>query len=86
MLTKIQRLARFIRGCFRQSSRKCRLIVVVRESIEKGIWYPCLQDLDHWSDWERFAALELLLAVISNIGLQDDVRDIHSFLLQTSHS
>ena len=51
--------------------------MVVHDSLETGIWYPCLQDLDNWSDQERFAALELLLAVIDP---QDDVLD-HSFLL-----
>jgi len=77
----IQYLCIFIRGCFILSPRKDQLIKVVRESIEKGIWYPCLQDLDNWSDWERFAALELFLTIID---AQHDVRTIH-FFFQTSH-
>jgi len=77
MPTIIQRLSRFIRDCFRHSSRKDRLISVVRDSTLKGIWYPCLQGLDNWLDWERFAALELLVAII---GPQSDVLDL-SFLL-----
>ena len=73
--TKIERLSNLITRCFNYNSRlgKDLLIDVVRESIEKGIWYPCLNDLDNWSDWERFAALELLVTVI---GPQDDVLDI----------
>ena len=57
----IQRLSAFIAECFIQSSesRRDQIVEVVRESIAAGIWYPCLQDLDNWSDWDRFAALEL---------------------------
>ena len=68
MLEQVQPWADFIGHCFEvidQSSTKDRLIQVVRKSIETGIWNPCLQDLDNWSDYERFAALEILVAVVS---------------------
>jgi len=74
LFRKIQRWATFISRCFHRSSRKDRLIEIVRDSIETGIWFQCLQDLDNWSDWQRFAALELLVAAVG----QDDVLD-HSF-------
>ena len=74
---KIQDLTRFIDRCFHRSSRKDQLMDVVRKSIEIGTWYPCLYDLDNWSDWERFAALELLVAVA---GIRNNVLDC-SFLL-----
>jgi len=60
------------------SPRKDQIMVVVRESVEKGIWYPCLQDLDNVSDWEVFAALELLVTIM--ISPQGDVLD-NLFLL-----
>ena len=86
LFRKIQHLSLFIRQCFNRSSRKDQLIAVVCESIAAGIWYPCLQDLDNWSDWERFAALELLVAAVG--PQKDEVLD-HSFLLpnftQLSH-
>ena len=78
----IQRLSRFINKCFIRSSRQDQLIEVVRESIATGIWYPCLQDLDNWSDWDRFAALELLVVTV---GDRHHVPDFHS-LFQTSRS
>ena len=59
----IQFLSRFIWECLHDSSKKDRLIEVVRPSIEKGIWYPCLQDLDNWSDWKMFAGLEILTTI-----------------------
>jgi len=74
---KIERLSGFIRQCLNRSSRKDQLIQVVRESIATGVWYPCLQGLDNWSDWERFAALELLIAAV---GFWDDVH-CHSYLV-----
>jgi len=74
---KTRCLSRFISHCFDQSSRKDQLVEVVRESIATGTWYPCLRDLDHWSDSERFTALELLVAAV---GLRDNVLDC-SFLL-----
>jgi hypothetical protein len=77
LFTKIRGLSEFIHQCFNRSSRKDQLIDVVRESIATGIWHPCLQDLDNWSDWERFAALELL--VVAG-GLSNNVLDC-SFLL-----
>jgi len=68
-----------IRLHFDHSSRKDQFVKKVRKSIETGFWYPCLQDPDKWSDWNRFRALELLVAAV---GLwQDKVLD-HSFLLQ----
>ena len=79
----IQGLAEFIHDCFNRSSRKDQLIEVVWESIATGIWYPCLQDLDNWSDWERFAALELLIAAV---GLRNNVLDCFFFFFCTSHS
>ena len=63
-LDKIQRLSRFIYECFTRSSRKDQLVEVVHKSIATDFWYPCLQDLDNWSDWDRFAALGLLLATV----------------------
>ena len=42
---------------------------IVQESIESGVWYPCFHDLNNWSEWERFAALELLVAAV---GFDDD--------------
>ena len=60
------------------SSRKHQIIVVVRESMEKGVWYPCLQNLDNVSDWNMFVTLALLATIIS--PWQGDVLD-HSFLL-----
>ena len=81
MLKKIQRLSELISRCFYRSSRKDRLIKVVRDSIDTGTWYPCLYDLDNWSDWERFAALELLVAAVG-VGREGV---LHSFLL-TSHT
>ena len=77
-LEKIRHLSRLISQCFARSLRKDWLIQVVRKSIDTGAWDPCLQDLDNWSDWERFAALELL---VSSVGLgREDV--LQSFLLQ----
>jgi len=73
---KIQHLSLFISHCFEQISNKDLLIEVVCESIATGVWNPCLQDLDNWSDWERFATLELLVAA-AGLG---DVLD-HSLLL-----
>ena len=75
-------LSVFILRCFKRSSRKDQLIEVVRESIATDIWYPCLQDLDscQWSDWTRFAALELLVAAV---GLENDVLG-YSFLLPSA--
>ena len=70
LLRKIERLSEFISRCFEESSRKDRLIKFVHDSIETGIWYPCLHDLDNWSDWERFAALELLVAAVG-LDLED---------------
>ena len=70
-------LSQFMDQCFIQSSRKDHLIEVVRESIATGIWYPCLHDLDNWSDWTRFAALELLVAAA---GLGNDVLGYSSLL------
>ena len=66
----IQYLSQFIRTCIHRSSRKDRLIEVARQSIEKGIWYSCLQDSANWLDLERFAAIEILVSII---GPQDDV-------------
>ena len=75
----IQRLSEFISDCFYRSSRKDRLIKVVWDSIETGTWFPRPHDLDNWSDWERFAALELLVAAV---GLDLDSEGVmHSFLL-----
>ena len=78
LFEKIIHLSDFIGHCFDRSSRQGQLIEVVCESIATGIcqWYPCLHDLDNWLDWERFAALELLLAAV---GLHDGVLD-SSFL------
>ena len=59
----IRYLSQFMKECLYRSSRKDRLIEVVRQSIEKGIWYPCLQDFDNWSDWEMFGALEVLVTI-----------------------
>ena len=74
---KTRNLSEVLHQCFYGSSRKDQLIEVVRESIETGVWFPCLQDLDNWSDWERFAALELLVAAV---GLHYGVLNC-SFLL-----
>ena len=81
LLRNIQRWSLFISHCFNHSPRKDRLIKVVRESMETGIWYLPLEDLDNWSDWERFAALELLAAAV---GLQDNVLLDCAFLLSYS--
>ena len=66
LLEKILRLSGFIQGSFDRSSRKDQLIEVVRECIATDTyrWYSCLDDFDNWLDWERFAALELLVAVV----------------------
>ena len=64
LFKKIRLLSQFVRQCFNRSSRKDELIEVVRESMATGIWHRCLQDLDNWSDWERFAALALLVAAV----------------------
>ena len=65
LLEQVEPRANFIGNCLCESSTQDRLIQVVRKSIETGIWNPCLQDLDNWSDHERFAALEILVAVVS---------------------
>ena len=67
----IQRLSDFLYECSFLSSRKDELVEVVRESIATGIWYPCLHGLDNWSDWDRFAALELLVATVDPYGVPD---------------
>ena len=74
----IQCLSTFIFQCFILSSesRRDQIIEVVRESIATGIWYPCLQDLDNWSDWDRFGALELLVVTVAK----------HHSTFQTSRS
>ena len=64
---RIHLLSLFISGCFNRSSRQVQLIEVVRKSIATGVWDPCLEDLDNWPDWERLAALQLLVAAV---GLQ----------------
>ena len=78
---KSQNWSSFISDCFGRSSRQDQLIRVVQERIETGIWYPCLHDLDNWSDWERFAALELLVTVI---GLHEEKVQCHLSLLNFS--
>ena len=79
MFKTINGLSELIHRCFSRSSRKDQLIEVVCESIATGIWYPCLQDLDIWSDWERFAALELLVVAAVD-PIQNNVLD-YSLLL-----
>ena len=83
LFRKTERLSEFVSQCFYRSLRKGQLIQVVRESMATGIWYPCLHNLNNWSDWKRFAALELLVAAV---GIEWDVHvwTVHSF--QTSRS
>ena len=64
LFKKIRLLSGFISLCFIRSWRMDEVIEVVRQSIATGIWHRCLQDLDNWSDWERLAALDLLVAVV----------------------
>ena len=78
LFEKFNGLSALLCRCFRQCSRKDQLIEVVRESIATGIWSPCFQDLDNWSDWERFAALNLLVVVFRH---PDDYVQDHSFLV-----
>ena len=80
LIIKFKIPSQFIGGCFLKSSRKDQLIEVVRNSVATGIWDPCLQDLDNRADWERFAALTILVAAV---GLDQPCRDdvLHSFRL-----
>ena len=82
-LRKGRRWSLFISRCFNHSSRKDQLIQVLRENIESCTWYPCCQDLENWVDWERFAALAMLIVAVGPDWPQDEV--LHPFL-QTSHS
>lgn len=59
----ISRLSSFLGPAFKFSSRKDRLVEIVRESLAKCLWSSYFWKPDTLPDEKRFEVLELLLAI-----------------------
>ena len=56
--------SRFLHSSFELSSTKDQLVGLVRESLERRLWFSHFGELDIWSDEKKFQALEVFVAII----------------------